>query len=108
MARLTPMLLPLGFMQEDPDEKQAFAVGLPTRTTGAAIGAFRTDLMDEALLETPAIIMQKRLQDTLIECGLNYIKLRSQPNPNQQDLIDQEIEMQTIQRQLLVVSRLAQ
>ena len=101
MARLTPMLLPLGFMQEDPDEKQAFAVGLPTRTTGAAIGAFRTDLMDEALLETPAIIMQKRLQETLIECGLNYIKL-------QQDLIDQEIEMQTIQRQLLVVSRLAQ
>ena len=100
------MLLPLGFMQEDPDEKQACAVGLPTRTTGAAIGAFRTDLMDEALWQTPAIIMQKRLQETLIDCGLNYIKLQSQPN--QQDLIDQEIEMQTIQRQLLVVSRLAQ
>jgi hypothetical protein len=62
--------------------------------------------MDEALWQTPAIIMQKRLQETLIDCGLNYIKLQSQPN--QQDLIDQEIEMQTIQRQLLVVSRLAQ
>ena len=68
------MLLPLGFMQEDPDEKQAFAVGLPTRTTGAAIGAFRTDLMTEALLQTPAIITQERLQETLIDCGLNYNK----------------------------------
>ena len=106
MARLTPILLPLGFMHEIPDEKQAFAVGLPTRTTGAAIGAFRTDLMTEALLQTPAIIMQERLQETLIDCGLNYIKLQSQPN--QQYLIDQEIEMQTIESQLLVVSRLAQ
>ena len=106
MARLTPMLLPLGFMQEDPDEKQAYAVGLPTRTTGAAIGAFRTDLMTEALLQTPARIMQERLQETLIACGLNYLELQSQPN--QQYLIDQEIEMQTIESQLLVVSRLAQ
>ena len=100
------MILPLRFMQELPDEDQLFAVGLPTRTTGAAIGAFRTDLMTEALLQTPAIIMQERLQETLIDCGLNYIKLQSQPN--QQDLIDQEIEMRTIERQLLVVSRLAQ
>ena len=100
------MLLPLGFMQEDPDEKQAFAVGLPTRTTGAAIGAFRIDLMTEALWQTQAITMQERLQETLFACAVNHLELQSQPN--QQDLIDQEIEMRTIERQLLVVSRLAQ
>ena len=106
MARLTPMLLPLGFTQGEPDETQAIAVGLPTRTTGAAIGAFRTDLMTEALGMVPARIMQERLQETLLGCLVNYINLQSESN--QQGLIDQEIEIQTIENKLLEVSSLAQ
>ncbi len=100
------MLLPLGFMQGERDEAQTFAVGLPTRTTGAAIGAFRTDLMTEALWMVPARIMQERLQETLLDCLVNYVKLQSESN--QQGLIDQEIEIQTIENQLLEVSSSAQ
>ena len=100
------MLLPLGFTQGEPDEAQTFAVGLPTRTTGAAIGAFRNDLMTEALWMVPARIMQERLQETLLDCLVNYVKLQSESK--QQGLIDQEIEIQTIENQLLEVSSLAQ
>ena len=93
-------------MQGEPDETQAIAVGLPMRTTGAAIGAFRTDLMTEALWMVPERMMQERLQETLLDCLVKYVKLQSESN--QQGLIDQEIEIQTIENQLLEVSSLAQ